>query len=143
MKKFTLDEAIEHAEEVARRNERKAKYARNHGGYFYFAEAKSCDKCAEEHRQLAEWLKDYREMLNNVENEPLTYDELKEMDMKPVWYESLYWEMKAWGKVLVQPEGIYIDIVSRRKNGQIYSNRFSIYEDQQGEMWQIYRKERK
>ena len=143
MKKLTLDEAIEHAEDIAKHNENKAKCYRERDGYTYKYQAEDCEKCAAEHRQLAEWLKDYREMLNNVENEPLTYDELKEMDMKPVWYESLYWGMKAWGKVLVQPEDIYIDIVSRRKNGQIYSNRFSIYEDQQGEMWQIYRKERK
>lgn len=33
---MTLDEAIRHAEEIA---------------------SKSCDKCAEEHRQLAAWLK--------------------------------------------------------------------------------------
>ena len=43
---MTLDEAIKHAEERA---------------------SLSCDKCADEHRQLAEWLKElkqYREMFN-------------------------------------------------------------------------------
>lgn len=44
---MTLDEAIAHAEEVA---------------------AASCDECGEEHRQLAEWLKElklYKEKLEN------------------------------------------------------------------------------
>lgn len=39
---MTLDEAIKHAEEVA---------------------DGKCDKCAEEHRQLAEWLRDYKKIL--------------------------------------------------------------------------------
>jgi len=48
---MTLDEAIKHAEEVA--------------DYDAYGE-KQC-KCAEEHRQLAEWLKDYKRLL---EQEP-------------------------------------------------------------------------
>ncbi len=49
---MTLDEAILHAEEVA--------------DYDAYGE-KQC-KCAEEHRQLAEWLKDYKRLL---EREPI------------------------------------------------------------------------
>lgn len=45
-----IDEAIKHAEEVA---EEHTKYNR-YGGF------ESCDECAEEHRQLAEWLKELR-----------------------------------------------------------------------------------
>lgn len=40
---MTLDEAIKHAEDVAKTN--------------------TCKECAEEHRQLAEWLKDYKRFL--------------------------------------------------------------------------------
>ena len=39
---MTLDEAIKHAEEVA--------------------EEKRCEKCAKEHRQLAEWLKELKQL---------------------------------------------------------------------------------
>ena len=39
---MTLDEAIKHAEEVA--------------------EEKRCEKCGEEHRQLAEWLKELKQL---------------------------------------------------------------------------------
>ena len=44
---MTLDEAIAHAEEVA---------------------AASCDECGEEHRQLAEWLKELKLYKENLEN---------------------------------------------------------------------------
>ena len=46
---MTLDEAIKHAEEVAEENEKNAKSINN----IY---KKSCLECADEHRQLAEWL---------------------------------------------------------------------------------------
>ena len=42
---MTLDEAIEHAEEIGN----------------------TCSGCAEEHKQLTEWLKDYKRLL---EGEP-------------------------------------------------------------------------
>lgn len=49
---MTLDEAIKHAEEVAVEH---TKYNR-YGGF------ESCDKCAEEHRQLADWLKELKQL---------------------------------------------------------------------------------
>lgn len=60
---MNLDEAIKHYEEVAEKNEENA-------SWFWDKEGKpnyeNCVKCAEEHRQLAEWLKElkmYREMI--------------------------------------------------------------------------------
>ena len=41
---MTIDEAIKHAEEVAEE------------------QVKRCEKCAEEHRQLAEWLKELKQL---------------------------------------------------------------------------------
>lgn len=64
---MTLDEAIKYAEKVAKAKEREAKINRNHGGWAYDNEATKCSACAEEHRQLAEWLKDYKRLL---EQEP-------------------------------------------------------------------------
>ena len=55
---MTLEEAIEHAEETAKNNEKKAIRCRKHGGYAFEAEARACDMCAAEHRQLAEWLRE-------------------------------------------------------------------------------------
>ncbi len=61
---MTLDEAIKHAEEVAEENEKRA-------NWFWAKEGnpnyENRVECAEEHRQLAEWLKElkaYREQGN-------------------------------------------------------------------------------
>lgn len=53
---MTLDEAIKHAEEVVEKNERLCKAMPEHSANAFH--------CAEEHRQLAEWLKDYKRLLN-------------------------------------------------------------------------------
>lgn len=61
----TLDEAIEHCKDVAKQNERKALRNRLHGGYVREAEALTCEKCAAEHHQLAEWLEELKERRKN------------------------------------------------------------------------------
>lgn len=63
---MTLDEAIKHAEEVAEEKESEVQdleYSKLDWRY----EANQCSKCVKEHRQLAEWLKDYKRLL---EQEP-------------------------------------------------------------------------
>lgn len=61
---MTLEEAIKHAEEVAEKNERRAESVRNRpiSSADFYHEEESCSKCATEHRQLAEWLKDYKRL---------------------------------------------------------------------------------
>ena len=54
---MTLDEAIIHAEEVAEINENIA-YNTDSENWMDIAQ---CEKCAEEHRQLAEWLKELKQ----------------------------------------------------------------------------------
>ena len=56
---MTLDEAITHAEEVAEK-------ARNDADSGYYDEDK-CLECANEHEQLAEWLKELKELRNTME----------------------------------------------------------------------------
>lgn len=60
---MTLDEAIKHAEERAEdlRKEGIIKQNRNNTDESVLADR--CIKCAEEYRQLAEWLKDYKRLL--------------------------------------------------------------------------------
>lgn len=56
---MTLEEAIKHAEEVAKdRNETANLTPTEYEDYI-----NSCRECAEEHEQLAEWLKDYKRLL--------------------------------------------------------------------------------
>lgn len=63
---MTLDEAIKHAEEVADKKEREkqkwGKWLENDSDYRAVAEKVSCELCAEEHRQLAEWLKELKQL---------------------------------------------------------------------------------
>ena len=59
---MTIDEAIRHCEEVAEEKEQEAKEAHVLSGM-------DCMECAEEHRQLAEWLRElkaYREAREEI-----------------------------------------------------------------------------
>ena len=55
---MTLEEAISHAEEVAQKCE---DFVRCHSCDRELGFVKRCQKCAEEHRQLAEWLRELQE----------------------------------------------------------------------------------
>lgn len=74
---MTLDDAIIHAEEVAFENETKAKEYREDQerkcalipfATMDFTKEYSCINCAKEHRQLAEWLKDYKRLKSAIED---------------------------------------------------------------------------
>lgn len=59
---MTIDEAITHCIEVAEQNE-----------------DQSCKKCANEHRQLAEWLREleaYRKAENEIEQELVNWNDI-------------------------------------------------------------------
>ena len=65
---MSLDEAILHAEEVATEQERlmsrynaASGYARSRNESIRTESAKECEKCAEEHEQLAAWLRELAE----------------------------------------------------------------------------------
>ena len=55
---MTLEEAIKHCEEVAEAEEQK--YKEWKGDYSHLKKIDSCLECANEHRQLAEWLKELK-----------------------------------------------------------------------------------
>lgn len=66
---MTLDGAIKHAEEVAEEQDKLCKryddasgYSRSHNESIRVADAKWCERCAKEHRQLAEWLKELKQL---------------------------------------------------------------------------------
>ena len=65
---MNLEQAIEHAEKVAAEQEyfmgqfdAASGYARSGNEAIRTESAKECEKCAEEHRQLAEWLRELQE----------------------------------------------------------------------------------
>lgn len=75
---MTLDGAIKHAEEVAEEQDRLCKryddasgYSRSHNESIRVADAKWCERCAKEHRQLAEWLKELKQLREQTSWIPL------------------------------------------------------------------------
>ena len=59
MIELTLDEAIKHCEEVAEQNDKSAEYHKEwHESYY----ENDCRQCASDHRQLAEWLTELKEL---------------------------------------------------------------------------------
>ena len=67
MSKLTLDEAIKHCLEVAEQNETQAqKIGRQLVGSAIDKYATDCRECATDHRQLAEWLTELKELRNSI-----------------------------------------------------------------------------
>lgn len=81
------------------------------------------------------YLKEYQEMLNNVENDPLVWEELHLLENKPVWVEHKFY--KQWA--IITGFGVDDNIV-RFEGKQLYAPEFK---EDMGERWNAYRKERK
>ena len=72
-------------------------------------------------------LSSYGELIGCIEdtptltppNEPLTLDELREMDGEPVWFDTI----KRWGIVKVSREGIFV----ATKSGEYEFGRCKVY----------------
>lgn len=63
---MTIDESIKHAEEVAEENEQNCKVMNNFPTDNIAT--RSWKKCAEEHRQLAEWLNELKQKRQAIED---------------------------------------------------------------------------
>lgn len=69
---MTLDEAIKHAEEVA---EEKRYEVQDWLEAHDYVSAIDCEKCEEEHRQLAEWLRELKQLRQQASWIPIVYRE--------------------------------------------------------------------
>lgn len=77
-------------------------------------------------------------------NEPLTWDELKAMEGKPVWVEFLNYDL--WTDPEHHTDGSWWVVGEVRKDDIIiaqYLDEAELCEEDLGEVWQAYRKERK
>lgn len=77
------------------------------------------------------------------ENNALTWDELKQMEGKPVWVEGEHgyiWNQKAWSLIQLDVENDDIVICVSTDNDVHYE--FLIAKEDYGTDWQAYRKER-
>ncbi len=71
MNKLTLDEAIKHCLEVAEQNDTQAEKWQIEGGEQY-GKTIVCRECAADHRQLAEWLMELKD-LRAEQNDQYTF----------------------------------------------------------------------
>ena len=98
--------------------------------------------CAERESDALQWLKGYKAHIEldklrdkcEAENEPLSWDELKLMEGKPVWVEALLY--KQWAVIAYIGEE-YI----RFEGANLYAPECRIYMGEDNG-WQAYRKER-
>lgn len=74
---MTLDEAIKHCLEVAEQNETQAEKWREEGGEEW-GKTTACRECAAEHRQLAEWLIELKELREQIFNLKLDNERLRD-----------------------------------------------------------------
>lgn len=81
-----LDEAIKHAEEVANEKEKLGSMGRGNPDK-YALSPEQCFKCAEDHRQLAEWLKELKRFREEkqIGGEWIPDDELTFDPARPWW----------------------------------------------------------
>lgn len=87
---MTLEEAIEHYkaaaegwDELCKRYDDASGYSRSHNEAIRTTDAKRCEECAEEHRQLAEWLRELKQLKEQkfyVTTRKLSDDELKHLE---------------------------------------------------------------
>ena len=87
---MTLDEAIAHAEEKAEELKRDSQ---KHNIWV----AEQCIKCAEEHEQLAEWLKELKALKEN-KGDLISREALKEQFSNNCSHNCYYCELATWGK---------------------------------------------
>lgn len=82
---MTIDEAIKHCLEVAEQNEKKAEYRPRMDSYDEIESRADCLECAADHRQLAEWLTELKELREqNVELKSILNGALKDIHGKDI-----------------------------------------------------------
>ena len=82
---MTLDEYIKYVEKIAEKKEKEADFHKDllyhhYDEYKCQTEIDKCEKCAKEHRQLAEWLKDYKRLQAAIEDIKAEIEKLNPVD---------------------------------------------------------------
>ena len=84
---LSIDEAIEHAREVAERNRKQYK---NCPADRRDIEHQTCEQCAEEHEQLAEWLEELKALRNGLKIKCDSLNEALEKGKKIGYNKAIY-----------------------------------------------------
>ena len=107
---MTLEEGIIHAEDVARMNQEAAKHLTDE----HPTQAEKCEACAEEHQQLAEWLKElkaYKEQSGDCISRKHLLEEIAMLKKSPWFNENTY------GSKVIRKEAVEIveDVCIKRE----------------------------
>ena len=109
---MTLDEVIFHATEVAEKCE--LEYERNPEQLGFVETFYNAKKCASEHRQLTEWLKDYKRLLGAIDD---IKKEIEEITKCHYGDKCLGWNCPSNTDCMLQGEHI-IKIIDKHINGK-------------------------
>ena len=121
---MTLDEAIIRLKEKAKEHERKLKMYKgiNKDKPLFREEENACKLCAEEHRQLAEWLKDYKRLKEQESCEDcisrkaaivqLSYNKIGNDDYEMIIQDDIN-TIKALPPVIPKPKTEWIPVSER------------------------------
>ena len=113
---MSLDEAIKHTEEVAKRYRNKLKVYENidEDRPLFTEEETECRRCAEEHRQLAEWLKELKDCRERTPFYEAGYNDAKREIALSGEYERAY----ERGKADAQPKTEVLDKIRAEIRGK-------------------------
>ena len=67
---MTLEEAIIHCEEVIEKKQKEFSYYQDHYMIEYFD---SCEKCIDDHKQLAEWLRELKSYKEQTDEDLISH----------------------------------------------------------------------
>ena len=115
---MTLDEAILHAREVAERNRKQYKNCPSDRTDIRY---QTCEECAEEHEQLAEWLEELKSYRTSVFSGDMTQIMLKEEYCKAI--DTFATKIKKYMETTEQ--ATYIDEIN---NGNDNYSAMTIYD---------------
>ena len=115
---MTLDEAILHAREVAERNRKQYKNCPSDRTDIRY---QTCEECAEEHEQLAEWLEELKSYREHIFSGKMTQKMLKEEYNKAI--DTFATKIKKYMETTEQ--ATYIDEIN---NGNDNYSAMTIYD---------------
>lgn len=102
----------------------------------YQEAVKNCEIAENKYRRLEDELNGIRrEHIKQMKNDPLTWDELRTMEGKPVWVESQRFGNHWYLNRGIKDESCLYFVGH-------YGENVLLYDDDMGTLWQAYRKER-
>lgn len=106
----------------------------------YHEAVRNCEEAENKYRKMEDELNDIRrEHIEQMKNPALTWDELRQMEGKPVWFEGYAGNFWCIVREMQKNSDGTEDVIFDGPHGMTGVG----HDDQYGDKWQAYRKERK